>query len=625
MSYKAEDRARLIPLVAALEAQGFSVWWDAHIGGGANWHQVIEQHLDAAKCVLVVWSKRSIAPAGQFVRDEARRGQRRGTYLPIRLDDVEPPLGFGEIHALSLKGWKGDSTDPRFRAVVDAVRSRISGEDIPSSQAYSYAPRISRRTLVAGGTGILAVAAAGGWFLVRPKPASSKRIAVLPFANLSGVEDQGYFAEGIAEELRTALTRIGLQVIGRASSDAVKDLDTKSAAAKLHVANILTGSVRRSPMMVRISAQLVSGADGIERWAQSYDRTPGDEIKIQTDIAASVAQSLSIELGEAGRTRLTLGGTSDSEAQDLYLRARDTGDDEDAVRQSVPLLDAAIARDPDYARAYEMKALQLEKLALNYAKTPDDLASKLLQAQAAAWRAISLAPKLGSAYAALASIQAGLFNFSGALRNIRMALLLSPDQPSVVSPASFLVQYFGDGQKALDLADQAIALDPLRAASYGRKAEVLFSRRNYEQSIVANRRALELAPDYLNSRREIADCFVMMSRPTEARTEYQKVPPDNPFRLTGEAILAARGHNMAEAEKKIVHMRELFGAAASYQYAQIYAQAGDANSAFVELDKAAGAKDPGLQLLRSDPFLDPVSRDPRYAALLKRLNFPAWT
>src|SRR5438552_1807697 len=345
LSYKAEDRARLVPLVRALEAEGFTVWWDAHIGGGTNWHEEIEQHLDAAKCVVVAWTKRSVSPEGRFVRDEARRAQRRGAYVPVRLDPVEPPLGFGEIQALSLQGWKGDRSDSRFRAVVDAVRRRVSGEPVSSSHVHLPQPRLSRRGVIAGSAAVAVAAAAAGSFLLRPAGTNEKRIAVLPFANLSGAEDQVYFAEGIAEELRSALSRLGLQVIGRASSDAVKDLDTKVAAAKLGVANILTGSVRRSLQTVRINAQLVGGSDGVEHWAESYDRVPGDEIKIQTDIAANVAQALSIVLGQAGKAALLLGGTADSGAHDLFLRAtalyaKDTG--EAALHQAVGLLDAAV-------------------------------------------------------------------------------------------------------------------------------------------------------------------------------------------------------------------------------------------------------------------------------------------
>jgi serine/threonine-protein kinase len=628
LSYKAEDRARLTPLVEALEAEGFTVWWDAHIGGGTNWQEDIEQHLDSAKCVLVAWSKRSVAPDGHFVRDEARRAQRRDAYLPIRLDAAEPPLGFGEIQAVSLKGWRGDRSDPRFRAVVDAIRGHVSGEHVTHPHILPRDPRLSRRAVMAGGAGVAIVAAAGGWFLLKPEAANARRIAVMPFANLSGAEDQAYFAEGIAEELRGALSRIGLQVIGRASSDAVKHLDTKAAASKLDVAHILTGSVRRSSSVVRIRAQLVNGSDGVERWAQSYDRGPGDAIRIQTDIAANVAQALSIALGEAGLAALALGGTADSAAQDLFLRAGtlvDTSSGEESIREAIALLDAAIARDPRYAEAWRLKSRLYSRLAAEYPKGPADMADKLAQAEMAAKRAIAVAPKLGSAYLTLARLEAGRLNFASAVQNMRQGLALSPDDVSVIGLASLFAQRFGDGRKALELADRAISLDPLRASGLLRKAAVLHSLRNYPQSIDACRKALEVAPDLTDAHQLMADSFVLMNRTAEARAHYAKVAADDVFRLAGEAILAARSRDIAGSDRIIAQMRGLFADTASYQYAQIHAQAGNPGRAFAELDKAVRARDPGLIQLKSDPFLDPILRDPRYDALLKRLNFPTWS
>ena len=97
ISYKAEDRPRVRPLVEALEAEGLAVWWDEQVGGGEAWRESIERELDAAGCVIVVWSKRSTGPEGRFVRDEASRAARRRTYLPVRIDKVDPPLGFGEM------------------------------------------------------------------------------------------------------------------------------------------------------------------------------------------------------------------------------------------------------------------------------------------------------------------------------------------------------------------------------------------------------------------------------------------------------------------------------------------------------------------------------------------------
>jgi TolB-like protein len=627
VSYKAEDRRRVEPLVAALEAEGFSVWWDAHIGGGTHWREDIQDHLDAAKCVMVAWTKRSVGHDGDFVRDEATRARKRGTYLPVRLEAVEPPLGFGEVQALSLHGWKGDRTDPRFRAVADAVRSRITGKDVAHDPAHFAEPRVSRRAVVAGGAGVaaVAVAGAGGWLLLKPSAANAKRIAVLPFANLSNDPEQAYFSEGVAEELRTALSRIGMQVIGRASSDAVKDLDTEAAASKLGVANILTGSVRRSPDTIRVNAQLVSGSDGVERWAQTYDRAPGDAIKIQADIAANVAQALSIALGQAGRAALTLGGTADSVAQDFILQSRKLTNEAsgaEAIGKSIALANEAIARDPGYATAYVEKADALARLAQNYPSTPAEAANQLAEGDAAARRAIALAPRLGSAYAALANIEGSRLKFANVLPQIKQALALSPEDPAVLAESAFDLTYFGDATEALRVADRFIALDPLNARAYDRKSRALTVLRRYPQAIEVGRRGLQLAPNRFNIHILIGDSLTLSGQYAAARAEYQAMPADDVFRLTGEAIVAARTGDATAAERTMARLKQLYGVNPSYQYSQINVQLGNVDGAFAELDNAIQVKDAGLTSLKTDPFLDPIRNDRRYAALLKRLNFP---
>jgi len=625
ISYKAEDRSRVKPLVDALEADGFSIWWDAHIGGGVNWRRDIEEHLDAAKCVLVAWTKRSVGRDGEFVRDEAGRARRRGTYLPVLFEAVDPPLGFGEVQTLSLKGWKGDRADARYQALAHGIRNQITGGT--SVHHPVQQPRVSRRTVLAGGAGIatIAVVGAGGWILLQPRAADAKRIAVLPFANMSSDQEQAYFAEGVAEELRAALSRIGMEVIGRASSDAVKDLDTKTAAAKLGVANILTGSVRRSPETIRVNAQLVGGKDGVERWAQSYDRAPGDAIKIQADIAANVARALSIALGQAGRAAIAMGGTADSIAQDLYLKAselRRNADSEESAREALALADAAIARDHNYAEAYLLRALALIDLAGRYARGAEDVANGFAQSAAAATRAIELAPQLGFAHAILSLTELTQLHFAAALPHVRKALALSPDEARVVKAAGQVVGSLGDRAESLRLADRLLALDPLEARTFGVRAAIFFRMRLYSRSVEAGRRAMELAPEFATPRSTIGDSLVLMNRPAEALAVYRRMPADDAYRLTGEAILAARSRDLDQVNRTVARMRELFGAAASYQYAYIFAQAGDADRAFAELDNAVQAKDPGLSDLKVDPFLDPIRADPRYSALLSRLSFP---
>ena len=628
VSYKAEDRARLRPLIAALEKEGFTVWWDTHIGGGAHWREDIQEHLDAAKCVIVVWSKRSVGIEGDFVRDEASRARKRGAYLPVRLDPVEPPLGFGEVQAISLKGWKGDTADPRFLAIAEAIRRRIAGEDIAHVDLGNHGAPISRRTLALGSAAAATVVATtGGWFLLKSGAANAKRIAVLPFDNLSGDASQAYFSEGIAEELRSALTRIGLQVIGRASSEAVKDLDSKVAASKLGVANILTGSVRRSPAMVRISAQLVDGKDGVQRWEQTYDRAPGDEIRIQTDIATNVAQALSVALGQAGKTALTLGGTDDSAAQDLLLRAsalygNDTS--EQAVREGVKLLDAAIARDPNYANAYRMKANFLEFLATSYSQNANEMTRGKDAAEAAARRAIAIAPRLGSAYAELAGIEQDRFNFDQAQRFMRQAMALSPGDSKIISTSMYIRWYVcGEPDKALSLANHIAELNPLAPTSYSIQAAILIDLRRYSEAIQAARKSLQLAPSREWPHQLIANALILMNRPDEALKELNSVPADDLYRLASEAIIAARAGDSSAVQRIVSQIQKGSGDSAMFQYAQVYAQARQFDPAFEALEKGLAVKDPGVTGVRTDPFLDPIRRDPRYLPLVKKINFPA--
>jgi len=625
ISYKSEDRARLKPLVAALEAEGFSVWWDQHIGGGTNWREEIETHLDAAKVVIVVWSKKTIGPDGRFVRDEAGQAQEAGHYLPITVDNVRPPLGFREVQALDLSSWKGNRADPRFQVLTDAIRHRLEGKAIERRSLVVGKVPVSRRTMIAGGLGTAVIVGAGSWALLKPgSAAASNRIAVMSFSNLSGDPAQAYFSDGIAEELRGALSRLGMQVIGKASSDAVKDLDTEAAAAKLGVANILTGSVRRSPETIRIGAQLVNGQDGVEEWAQNYDRAPGDAIKIQSDIAAQVAGALSIALGTVKQAALTLGGTSDAKAQDLYLEAQlsTNADTAEAYLKNVSLLDAALARDPNYGDAHLGKAFALARYAGQYVTSPAEVTEWLNRADQSAQRGAALMPGSGRATAMLAVISTDRLDSAGALRGHSKALAAQPNDTFVLRQALNDLPWLDDGPSALALADRFVALDPFNATAYLERGMCLYVLRRYEDSIAAYNKALALAPQRNTARYFISHSLISLNRPAEARTVLAKVPPDDDFRLTDEAIIAARGGDRAGAAAIIAKMRSAWGDAVNYQYAQINAQLGDIDEAFAFLNKAVEARDAGLAYLKRDPFLDPIRRDQRYAALLQRLNFP---
>ena len=630
VSYKAEDRKRIRPLVEALQSEGFSVWWDEQIGGGAAWRHTIEAELNTAKCVVVVWSKRSVGEEGTFVQDEATRAQHRHVYVPVTIDKVHLPLGFGETQALPLTGWHGDRSDAHYQAVLSAVQRNVGAKRrAAASSAPSRQPKVDRRTAIAGGAvAAAAVAGVGGWALLRSSPASASRsIAVLPFSNLSGDPAQTYFSDGIAEEIRSALNRIaGLKVAGSTSSEAVRNDDAQTAARKLEVANILTGSVRQSPSTIRVSAELIDGQTGLDKWSQDYDRSPGDAIKIQTDIAQHVAAALSATLGDAARAAIAIGGTSNAAAQKLFLKAkaqRRADDSESGLRAVIGLLDSAIALDPDFANAYATKARAMADLVGYYTMSGGGFEGRFKQSEAVARQAVSLAPALPSSHLALGYILLSQLDIAGAaVEYERGHSLATADVDDLLPYASFL-DILGRRDASIQISREVQSRDPLNPAGYGREASAQYGAKRLPQAIQAYRKTLELAPNLLMPRAFLGLALLDSAKPDEAMAEFRKLPPDYLFRLMGECILYDRQGNRAASDAAFKRMQQVNGDAAHYQYADIYAQRGEKDQAFASLDRAWEFRDPGLAYMKQDQWLDPIKSDPRFAALLAKMNFPA--
>jgi hypothetical protein len=159
ISYKSDDRPRVARLVNALERNGLSVWWDSGLAAGDEWRASIERALDAAGCVIVVWTRASTGPDGGFVRDEAARANARGILLPVRLDPVTPPLGFGELQAIDLTHWRASARDPFLKDLVTAARAKIAGRPVPPARAPMI--RMMRRVAATTGATALLLAAWG--------------------------------------------------------------------------------------------------------------------------------------------------------------------------------------------------------------------------------------------------------------------------------------------------------------------------------------------------------------------------------------------------------------------------------------------------------------------------------
>ena len=625
VSYKAEDRRRVAPLVHALEGDGYSVWWDEQIRGGTAWRHTIETELNAAKCALVVWSKRSVGPHGTFVQDEASRAQERLAYVPVTIDKVHLPLGFGETQAFPLTGWHGDPTDSRYQALLTAIK-RVS-KGLPYAPARVSPDGISRRAVLGGAAAATAGAAAlGAWFLLKPAvAATSGSIAVLPFANLSGDPHEAYFSDGIAEELRNALAQLtGLKVAGRISSEAVRDLDAKTAARRLRVANVLTGSVRQSASTIRISAELIDGRTGLDRWSQDYDRPPGDAIMIQSDIAENVASSLAVALGTVARAAVALGGTANAAAQRLVIQARAVARErtKPARLRALDLVSNAIRLDPKYAEAYGLKSLMLGSYANNFASNPAELNRMRDEAMRLAEIAIRIAPNLAIGHAAIAQLFQSNLDIARAANAFDRAVQLAPGNADIVGRYVYLLARIGRQTDALTAADRVVGLDPLNHFSYENRASALYDLRRYRDALDYAQKVRRDSPELFKAPGLSADCLLMLGRPLEASRVYGELDADSWQQLNGQTLALARAGHRSAAVKNLAKFKRLFGDTSSYQYGGIYAQLGDREQALGALEQALAIRDGGLVSIKIDPLLDPIRREPRFEAVVKRMNFP---
>lgn len=625
VSYKAEDRQRVRPLVEALQADGLSVWWDANIGAGDEWRESIANNLDQARCVIVVWSKRSTGPEGRFVRDEAARAAKRKVYVPVTIDRVDPPLGFGETQCLPLSGWKGNREDARYLALLDAARHTVGGIHPARATPVEKSVSVDRRGMLAGGA-VAGVAAAGGlgWWWLGGSPANANSVAVLPFANLSGDPAQAYFSDGMAEELRSALARIsGLKVIGRTSSEMLRDDDAMAAAKRLAVGTVVTGSVRRSPSTVRVSAQLVDGNSGVERWSQTFDRPTGDVLQIQTSIAEAVAQQLRSQLGAADRAALTVGGTHNAAAQDLVLKADANLDgSREGFLAKAALYEAAIALDPNYAMAYAGKATAATNAASYYASTAAEMQSGLEAAALVARKAVSLAPDLADAHYALGYNRANALDFTTGWAEYQRAIA-SPGCSSriIVGVANFLGS-IGRAEEAMAMWRSAEARDPLDPSVARSKAYLLSRAGKHDEAIPLFRKLLADTPASTAAINGLAASLFLAGQYAEAGRVADQLPHEHPNWFVIRSAIAARTGDRARAAEILAAMRKFAGDSAHYQYAEMLAQMGDRDGAIAELEAALKARDPGLGFVPTDHNFDPIRQDPRFAAIVARLGFP---
>src|SRR6202045_2150925 len=299
------------------------------------------------------------------------------------------------------------------------------------------------------------VVVAAGWLIFRragiPGRAargvgSAKSIAVLPFDNLSEDKQNSYFADGIQDDILTALSKIAdLKVISRGSVMKYRDnkRNVRDIAGELNVANVLEGSVRRAGDEIRVTAQLIDARTDAHLWAEHYDRKTADVFAIQSEVAENIATQLRAALSPAEKAAISVRPTSDLEAFDLFLQAKDMirtfGDSanaKEALLRGIRLLDEAIARDGKFALAYCWAAIAHDNL---YWFDYDHAPARLELAESCVRQALQLAPDLGEAHLAQALVfYHGHRDYARARQQLAIAKRTLPNSAEVYSLTGYI-------------------------------------------------------------------------------------------------------------------------------------------------------------------------------------------
>ncbi|HEX7375111.1 MAG TPA: TIR domain-containing protein, partial [Steroidobacteraceae bacterium] len=330
ISYSRQDKGRVAPLVAALEAEGWSVWWDPEITPGEEFDALISRELESARSLVVVWTTQSVD--SRWVRGEARDAADRGVLVPVRLDAAKLPIDFRAVHTTDLDGWGEDRDSAAFKGLRKALEAKLGAPRKPDADRG----------------------------LATRKPTTT--ICVLPFANMSGDPEQEYFSDGITEDVITDLGKISaLSVVSRSLAFSFKG--SKGGMAEIgrqtKASHVLIGSVRKAGDRVRITAQLINAANDAQVWGERYDRDLKAIFELQDEISKAIVAALKVTLLPEEKAALEQRATNNPEAYKLYLIGRQLWH-MDNTRNSelcVRICRRVVEIDPHYAQAWATLAL----------------------------------------------------------------------------------------------------------------------------------------------------------------------------------------------------------------------------------------------------------------------------
>jgi adenylate cyclase len=431
-----------------------------------------------------------------------------------------------------------------------------------------------------------------------PAPAS---IAVLPFADLSPGQDQGYFCDGIADELLTALSGVaGLRVAARSSSFQFKGrgVDGREIGRTLGVATLLEGGVRKAGNRVRVSAQLVNGTDGYQLWSETFDRSLEDIFAIQEEIAQAVVRALRPHLGGTSGGRLTRVGTESMQAYEMYLRGRQflMTLSESGNRFARQMFKGAIELDPRFARAH---AGLVDTAFFNLLWHLDDAHADAFRAEglAASAEALRLDPQLAEAHVSRGNVLSFAGQGDEAEAEFQRALELNPALPDAHHFYARHLFSAGRLEEAARQFEETIRLDPDDYGTAGLLVSILKGRGDLDAATVAAKRGIAAVERRLRL------------NPDDVRALYMGGG--------AEIMCGDRTRGLDYLARALELSPDDF--ATLYNVACAYANAGEPERALDALERAVGTGRGNRKWFEHDTDLDPLRASPRFQEILARL------
>lgn len=516
-----------------------------------------------------------------------------------------------------------------MREFTRTVVERTEMDDEAIHAIAQLQTRTSRQRFLLAAVAFSVVLLVGviGWSYYRGsevQPAIGRKIAVVPFRDLSQDDDSRQFAIGLTDSLITKLAGLSDLIVRPTSSVlpfADDPADHATIRERLRVENFVEGTIQRSRGRVRVSVQFVRAADGAVLWADTFEEAETDLLKLQDLIAAKVFSVMSIEVSPKQKEYLAKRESSNAEANSLYLKGRFYWNkrNSDNLKKAVEYFEQAVAKDPTFALGFVGLSDAYQNLS-EYGGVERKAAME--KARAAVTRAIELNPQMGEAYCSLAYLQTFYdWDFDAADDNFRKAIELSPNYATGR-------QWYGEyllarGRTADALREQQLAaeLDPLSPIILTDIAAIYYVSREYDKAIEAAKKVDDIAPRFPLAHYFLAMSYAKSGRETEAiRAYYIADSSWLPGLQNGDEdqYLSLGMRGLAEKRYRDVTTPPISLFMNGYQKAMGAAGIGDKDAAFRYLEESLSARDRWFINLRHDPHWDDVRDDPRFVDLLRR-------